>query len=349
MKHLFYVKKAMLTLLLWQPVFSASGSSLTDCLLDQLKYAQEDTQVVTLRQTCKDKNPQFNSDQHHLVPSHSEKEKEKGSAVKSRLNNELQAIDNPFAITPHKPNYFLPLTYANHPNEAPFDEPNGTLRPLEMKFQLSIKFPVANDVLFNNSRLFFAYTNLSFWQAYNSRISSPFRETNHEPEIFLLIPQHRSVLGWDNHLITVGFNHQSNGQTGTLSRSWNRIYTNFVFERKNLVLSIKPWYRIPEKKKKDINDASGDDNPNIEHFMGHGELRALYTKNNNTFSLMIRNNLKSNNQGAVEFNWSFPIGNRFRNRLRGFVQAFNGYGESLIDYNSSTNRISLGVSISDWL
>jgi phospholipase A1 len=278
-KRLSRKKGVMLTLLLTQPFISISGSPLTDCLLDQLKHAQGNVPVATLRQTCEDKNRQFDSSRHHLVPSRSEKKNKERSAVKSRLDNELQAIDNPFAITPHKPNYFLPLTYPSHPNETPFSEPNGTLRPLEMKFQLSIKFPVAKNVLFNNSRLFFAYTNLSFWQAYNSRISSPFRETNHEPEVFLLIPQHRSFLGWDHHLITIGFNHQSNGQTGTLSRSWNRIYTNFVFERKNLVLSIKPWYRIPETGKKDINDAAGDDNPDIEHFMGHGELRALYTKN----------------------------------------------------------------------
>ena len=99
---------------------------------------------------------------------------------------------------------------------------------------------MAKDVLFKNSRLFFAYTNLSFWQAYNSRFSSPFRETNHEPEMFLLIPQKWSLFDWHNQLIAIGFNHQSNGQTGTLSRSWNRIYANFIFERNNLVVSFKP-------------------------------------------------------------------------------------------------------------
>lgn len=271
------------------------------------------------------------------------------SVVSARLQDELKIGDNPFAITPHKPNYVLPFTYNHLPNEAPFAEREGTLNPYEMKFQLSLKFPVIQDLLFKDDRLFFAYTGLSFWQAYNSKFSSPFRETNHEPEVFLLIPRNWQLFGWRNQVIVLGFNHQSNGQTGTLSRSWNRLYANFIFERNRVVVSVKPWYRIPESKKKDINDSSGDDNPDIEDFLGRGEVRVLFKKNANTYSIMLRNNLKSSNRGAVQFNWSFPIGKSFGHQMKGFVQYFNGYGESLIDYDASVNRFSVGIAMNDWL
>lgn len=350
----------LLVLILWRPEASAGGIFLDNCLLDRLKDASGDLPVSVLRQACereireanhlqrKDDGDLLNSpdeSQGTEVDSHAHQD----SVVRSRLQRELQTIDNPFAITPHKPNYFLPFTYNHHPNEAPFAGREGELEPFEMKFQFSLKYPMAKGVLFKKSRLFFAYTNLSFWQAYNSRFSSPFRETNHEPEMFLLIPHNWSLLGWHHQLTAIGFSHQSNGQTGTVSRSWNRIYANLIFERNNLVVSLKPWYRIPEKEKEDINDSSGDDNPDIEDFMGQGELRLLYKKGEDTYSMMLRNNFATDSRGAVEISWSFPIGKRFKNRLKGFVQYFNGYGESLIDYNASVNRISVGVAISDWL
>lgn len=80
--------------------------------------------------------------------------------------------------------------------------------------------------------------------------------------------------------------------------------------------------------------------------MGRADLTAFYKWNENNFSLMLRHSLRGGDasHGAVQFDWSFPI----KGKLRGQFQYFNGYGESLIDYNHRANYVGLGVSLMDW-
>lgn len=270
-----------------------------------------------------------------------------------KLRVEEFLASSPYVILPHRPNYLLPLSWQRHPNNAPADlmhqnisdDPqasHGQFQHYEAVFQLSIKARIASGVLGKLSRLEMAYTNRSFWQSYNGSISRPFRETNHEPELILSWPTQNKYLDY----LAVSLNHQSNGQSGNLSRSWNRTIisagTIFPFG----VLHTRYWYRLPEKKRTDPNSTRGDDNPDITHFMGHGELHFIYAMGRNNFSVMVRNNLKfSDNKGALELNWSFPI----NKRLKGMVQYFDGYGDSLIDYNHKQQRLSFGIQLSDWL
>ncbi len=264
------------------------------------------------------------------------------SALSRHWELDDEAKQGAFLFRPHRPNYFMPIKYSTSPNNTPFQDtfiqPDLGLDSIETELQLSFKIKGMEGVLGHDDLdLWFGYTITSFWQAYNDTISSPFRETNYEPEVMLVYRTDVEIAGFRSRFLNLGMVHQSNGRSEGLSRSWNRVYAQFGFERGDLALLIRPWYRIPE-------NADEDDNPDIEDYLGHGDLLAVYRDGRNAYSLLLRNNLKtSENRGAVKLNWSFPL----YGRLKGYLQYFNGYGESLIDYNHKQQSFGLGVSLTE--
>lgn len=257
-----------------------------------------------------------------------------------RVVGEKKSAENRYALTAYKQNYILPVTYDSEPNQQ-----HELLDPVEIKFQISLKINLFEDMFNTHSELAVAYTQQNFWQAYNNEISSPFRETNYEPEIFWGLHTNNKVLGMNLRYLMFGFVHQSNGRSQLLSRSWNRLYLNFIFQKDNFYLSLKPWYRIPETQKSNPGDAAGDDNPDISDYMGSGEIKAFYRHNKHEVSLLLRNNLSSDNKGAIQLDWAYPAGRK----LKWYIQYFNGYGESLIDYNHYVNKIGVGILLTNWL
>jgi phospholipase A1 len=246
----------------------------------------------------------------------------------------------------YKPMYLMPVFATSNQNTRP-SSPNPdntvqspqTLDNVEAKFQLSLKTKVWQDVLGSTGDLWVGYTQSSRWQVYNSDVSRPFRETNYEPEVLLMFATHYQLLGWDGKLLGIGINHESNGRADPLSRSWNRVVANVGFEREGWTVMLRPWWRIPEKRK-------DDDNPDIKDYMGRGDVQIVHEVGRQEFGLLLRHSFRggSNSHGAAQLTWSFPIvGN-----LRGYAELFKGYGESMIDYNHNATYLGLGVSLLDW-
>lgn len=265
----------------------------------------------------------------------------------SQLSREWELDDKDkhgtFLFRPFHTSYLLPVKYSNSPNNTPFQggllQSSEKLDSVEAKIQLSGKTKVVEGLFNKRADVWLGYTVTSYWQAYNSTISAPFRETDYMPEAMLVFRTDYDIAGLKGRFINLGAVHESNGRGSTLSRSWNRIYVQFGFERGDFSLLIRPWYRIPES-------ANNDNNPDIQDYLGRGDVVATYTSNGNTYSLLLRNNLKrAANRGAVQVDWSFPL----YGRLQGYVQYFNGYGESLIDYNHKQQSLGIGLSLAAWL
>jgi phospholipase A1 len=249
-----------------------------------------------------------------------------------------------FVVTPYQPIYFLLANYSNNPNRSPaslnptYAVPAGVEIPLketELKFQLSFKTKIIED-LFGRLSIWAAYTQTSRWQVYNAESSRAFRETNYEPEVIANIATHYNFLGFNGNMAGLAFNHQSNGRAIPFSRSWNRIIAHAMFERQNWGVRVRGWYRLED---------ADDENPEITQYVGVGDILIAHNLGQHQVSALMRNNLNFNqNRGSILLDWAIPISGH----LKGYIQLFHGYGESMIDYNHKQTTIGAGVSLINW-
>ena len=251
-----------------------------------------------------------------------------------------------FNVRGYRPVYLLPLFATSRQNNEP-QSPNpdnsvGTRQSIdnvEAKFQLSLKTKVWQGVFGDAGDVWIGYTQSSRWQLYNEKNSRPFRETDYEPDVTLAFDTHYRLFGWDGRMLGVGVDHQSNGRSNPLSRSWNRIIGTVGLERPGWTVLLRPWWRIPEARE-------DDNNPDIDNYMGRAEAQIVHEVNGQEFGLLLRHSLRGgdNSHGAAQLTWAFPLAGN----LRGYMEIFRGYGESLIDYNHNATYVGLGFSVLDW-
>lgn len=369
MTHLTASRWLGFGLLLAAPL--AHAATLDDCINQELPRAPADATLASIKAHCQSLQQQADVALPKLDKACLAREAKKApgdaqagdliaacqsdakqqSMFLERMAAERATENNPFVLTPHRLNYILPYTYNNNPNQQAYTA-GGESAPIdnaEAKLQLSVKVPLSyGDLLTANDAIYFGFTLKSFWQVYNHDISAPFRETNYRPEVFYQAPlPFRSGNGmW---LGRIGLEHESNGRSQLLSRSWNRAYITLGYAADNWLLGIQPWYRFKEDKKEDPQPgqppaSKGDDNPDILDYMGHYEITGAYKYRKLDFTGMFRRNF-STGKGAHEIGVTFPLWGR----LKGYTQYFDGYGESLIDYNNKNLRIGIGFLLTDAL
>lgn len=129
-----------------------------------------------------------------------------------------------FDIEPYRPSYFI----VGRPD---------TKVQFSAKLRFVPSFP-----------LYFGYTQLMKWQLFLA--SAPFRDVNYEPELFYRWhfepePERDDENPPPPHFLDWGvFAHESNGQDGPNSRSWDRAYLRYVNgwrvgEQAALIVSVK--------------------------------------------------------------------------------------------------------------
>ncbi|MBU1658932.1 phospholipase A [bacterium] len=259
-------------------------------------------------------------------------------------------LDGGFGLKPYKENYILPYGYRDGAYKS--YSPESEYKKSEAELQVSLKINVGNNLFGLNEMYYMAYSHLSFWQVYAK--SSPFRETNYNPEIFALFPiDDNSDFGLRS--VTFGFSHLSNGQgnieesidsnTSTIpaelqpyvinrSRSINYLSSTIRFQHDALITDLKIW--MPFTANGDLSD-----NPDIMDYTGFSSIRFRYFHNKHLFTLMGRMNFITAN-GALETTYSYPL----VDDVFLYAKIFSGYGESLIDYNNYITKFAIGFSFS---
>ncbi len=268
----------------------------------------------------------------------------KGGLLDSRWELARDSKLGIFNLRAYKPVYLLPAVWNSNPNEMPTTSnpdvaaQRKSLKSVEAKFQVSFKTKAVENLFGDNGDVWMAYTQTSHWQVYDGKDSRPFRESNYEPEVMLVFRNNYQIGDWRGRMLGIGVNHQSNGRADPLSRSWNRVMVNVGLDRENWALNVRPWWRI--------SDGNDDENPGIENYVGRADATLVHTRDGHEYALMARHSLRggSDSRGAVQFDWGFPL----TRTLRGHLQVFDGYGESLIDYNQRSTQIGLGVSLQEW-
>lgn len=237
----------------------------------------------------------------------------------------FQIVQEGPGLTLHDEMFVLPYTHS--------DRYRG--RQAELVFQLSAKQALAG------SRFYFAYTQLSYWQAYHLEESSPFRNTDYNPELFYRLaprPWGGGHVGFD-----AGAEHESNGQRGTQSRSWNQLYAAPHFERDGLLLRAKLRWRVPEGEKETPLSARGDDNPDITDYLGYLDLSLYYRWPSAVQAHVLARGNPRTGRGFVSFNLSRPLPHEQNAWL--VITVSSGYGESLADYDRSVSRVGIGFML----
>lgn len=249
---------------------------------------------------------------------------------------------------PHNANYILPL-YMNlrpnrnpaTPNQAAVSSSPNEMRIPELKFQVSLKTKAAENLFGTHADLWVGYTQRSHWQVYNEDHSRPFRAHDYEPEVFLTQPVAADLpFGGKLRMLGAGAVHHSNGESDPLSRSWNRVYLMAGAEWDNLIVMPRLWGRVLKK-----DGSKPNDNPDILDYYGFGDVKFLYRfDKGSNLSGLVRYHPKTQ-KGALQLDYVYPM----YKGVSGYIQFFQGYGQSIIDYNHEASSVGVGVMLNDWM
>ena len=202
----------------------------------------------------------------------------------------------------------------------------------DVKFQVSFQQRLTKSVLPFHSYLYLFYTQKAIWNVFER--SMPFHDLNFNPGIGLsrhIIMKNRLV-----GKMTVMLEHESNGRDGTKSRSWNKLsLAGEGYISPYLMAHAKFWIPIVD----------GEYNRDILRYSG------IYQAGFQAVSLddkwVLDMTLVKRKGWNLSFNTIVQLGYRINHNSNQFImlQYYNGYGESMLDYNQYHSRLRVGLLI----
>lgn len=202
----------------------------------------------------------------------------------------------------------------------------------DVKFQISIAQKLTRSVLPWHTYIFLMYTQKTFWNVFEK--SLPMHDLNFNPGIGWSKP----FFNKDRYVgkLTLLLEHESNGRDSIQSRSWNRISIG------GSVL-IDPWIMVHGKVWIPIID--GENNRDILNYCGIYQTGVEIATPDRKFiwdiTFVKRKGWNLNFNTIFEFSWRFHK----KSNQYFFLQYYNGYGESLLDYNQFHSRLRVGIVI----
>jgi phospholipase A1/A2 len=218
---------------------------------------------------------------------------------------------------------------------------------LNAKFQISLRFRLFDDHGRLARRipwiddLYLSFSQTALWDL--GELSKPFKDASYKPRLFYA--NYDLARYFDGTLrfgVESGIGHESNGKEGDDSRSYNMLYA-----RPTLTLGDPDGFRAYFAPLIH-NYIAASDNPDIEDYRGYVDwLFGIGSKGGLDFWGVLRKGTRSD-YGSVELNASYPLSKLSGGDLTGWLmlQYFNGYGESLLDYNRKLDsQVRLGIAI----
>ena len=207
-----------------------------------------------------------------------------------------------------------------------------TIHNSDVKFQISFQQRLTKSVLPWHSYLYLFYTQKAMWNVLER--SLPFHDLNFNPGIGIsrfIILKNRLV-----GKATLIVEHESNGKDGIESRSWNKIsLAAEAYISPQLMAHAKFWIPIID----------GEYNRDILKYSGISQAGFQAISNDNKWVLDMT--MVKRKGWNFNFNTIVQLGYRINNNSNQFImlQYYNGYGETMLDYNQYHSRIRFGLLI----
>jgi phospholipase A1/A2 len=216
------------------------------------------------------------------------------------------------------------------------------------KFQFSLKYrllSISGDTPETlTSTVQFGYTQRSLWNV--SANPSAFYDTSYMPSLFYqfraLAPGPDVAKGGLTWLgFQSGYQHESNGQGGLEERSLNSLFVRSSY----LLGRPDRWHAIVQVR---VFDYVGglSNNPTLPDYRGYGDWQVILARGDGPSLNYTGWAGKDFNHLTSQFDLNFPIRTRLLDVATYFlVQYFDGYGESLREFDKPSNTVRAGFSL----